>query len=43
MAAIKIGQAAPSYRLKTLDGQTTALAETWQGRHALLIFLRHLA
>ncbi len=40
---VTIGDPAPGINLKTISGETISLAETWQGgRHALLIFLRHL-
>ncbi len=36
------GQPAPDARLKTLDGCDVSLAAAWRdGRHALLVFLRH--
>ena len=44
MARIRIGDPAPNVMLKTVDGATEPLAGMWgNGRHALLIFLRHLA
>jgi peroxiredoxin len=40
---VQIGDLAPDVSLKTTNGQIVSLAETWRsGRHALLIFLRHL-
>jgi hypothetical protein len=44
MAQIKVGQIAPTTILEGVDGEKVSLAEYWQdGRHTLLIFLRHLA
>ena len=44
MAQIKVGQAAPSVSLESIDGKNVSLADFWQdGRSTLLIFLRHLA
>ena len=44
MAKIKEGQRAPDVTLSTIDGDAIQLSESWNnGRHALLIFLRHLA
>jgi len=41
---VKIGELAPDVILKTVDGEAISLATSWQnGRHSLLIFLRHLA
>ncbi len=36
------GDKAPNVVLKTLDGSDIALAEMWNGRQVLLVFLRHL-
>jgi peroxiredoxin len=36
------GDKAPSVYLKTLDGPDIALAEMWNRRQVLLVFLRHL-
>lgn len=44
MARLKIGDRAPDLVLKDVEGAAVPLADTWgNGRHALLIFLRHLA
>jgi len=44
MARLKVGQPAPNVMVHTLSGQEVALADNWEnGRHTLLIFLRHLA
>ncbi|MBE2225210.1 MAG: hypothetical protein IAF02_26980 [Anaerolineae bacterium] len=52
MAKLKVGQAAPTIELKTLEGDVVALDSLWgNGRFdrlntkhsTLLIFLRHLA
>jgi len=44
MTRLKVGQPAPNVTVQTLTGQPVALADYWQnGRHTLLIFLRHLA
>lgn len=44
MAQVNVGDPAPNVVLKSVDSTTVPLAETWGGgRHALLIFLRHLA
>ena len=49
MAKIKVGQQAPDLTLTTVDNATTQLSTYWgdkgqdSGRHALIIFLRHLA
>ncbi len=44
MTRLKVGQPAPNAALQTLTGQTVNLADYWgNGRHTLLIFLRHLA
>jgi hypothetical protein len=40
---IAVGQPAPHATLTTLDGESIELASLWRGgRHALLLFLRHL-
>jgi peroxiredoxin len=37
------GDAAPDFRLKTIDGEAVALQDVVDsGRHVLLVFLRHL-
>jgi len=39
----KLGDIAPDWELYTVEGQRVSLNETMRdGRHALLIFLRHL-
>ncbi len=44
MSEIKLGQIAPSVKLESVDGERVSLADCWpDGRHTLLIFLRHLA
>ena len=44
MAKIKVGQQAPDVALSTIDGEPIQLSASWNnGRHALIIFLRHLA
>lgn len=44
MTRLKVGQPAPNAVVQTLAGQTVELADYWRnGRHTLLIFLRHLA
>ncbi|MEM7539005.1 MAG: hypothetical protein AAF639_43005 [Chloroflexota bacterium] len=49
MAKIKVGQLAPDLTLKTVDDEITQLSTYWGDtgqrgrRHALIIFLRHLA
>lgn len=44
MPKIKVGQHAPDVTLQTIDGDPVMLSQAWdKGRHALLIFLRHLA
>ena len=44
MKEIRTGQKAPDAQLQTLDGQPVKLSDYWrEGRHTLLIFLRHLA
>ena len=44
MAQITVGQIAPAALLEGMDGEKISLTEFWQdGRHTLLIFLRHLA
>lgn len=40
---LTIGDLAPEVKLATITGESVSLAQTWRsGRHALLIFLRHL-
>lgn len=40
---IKPGRKAPSLILKNVDGGHVALADIWsEGRHVVLVFLRHL-
>jgi peroxiredoxin len=40
---LKPGDPAPNPSLKTIDGQTVALAGTWgAGQQVLIVFLRHL-
>ena len=37
------GDKAPEIKLKTVEGQTIALANIWrEGHNILLVFLRHL-
>ena len=44
MAQVKAGQIAPAALLEGVGGERVSLTELWQdGRHTLLIFLRHLA
>ena len=44
MARVRIGDVAPELILKDVEGAPVSLATMWgNGRHALLIFLRHLA
>ncbi|MFK7801577.1 MAG: hypothetical protein AB8G95_08105 [Anaerolineae bacterium] len=44
MAKIKIGQQAPDLTLMTKEEEPIQLSAAWNnGRHALIIFLRHLA
>ncbi|MEZ4659791.1 MAG: hypothetical protein R2911_19725 [Caldilineaceae bacterium] len=44
MARLRIGDPAPDLTLKDIEGAPIPLASMWgNGRHALLIFLRHLA
>lgn len=44
MTRLQLGQPAPSVPMTTLDGRSVSLADYWgNGRHLLLIFLRHLA
>lgn len=43
MNRIAVGQPAPDATLATLDGEFIELASLWrEGRHVLLLFLRHL-
>lgn len=40
---LAVGQPAPNATLTTLDGGAIELASLWrEGRHVLLLFLRHL-
>lgn len=40
---LKPGDFAPNPTLQTIDGSTAPLAQFWQnGRHVVLVFLRHL-
>ena len=44
MAKIKVGQQAPDVTLSTIEGDPIQLSDAWNNdRHALIIFLRHLA
>ncbi|MGB1250450.1 MAG: hypothetical protein ACPG8W_07440 [Candidatus Promineifilaceae bacterium] len=44
MAKIKVGRRAPDVVLSDGAGQSVKLSDAWDdGRHALIIFLRHLA
>lgn len=44
MAKIKVGQRAPDLALTTKEETPIQLSAAWgNGRHALIIFLRHLA
>lgn len=41
---VRVGQPAPNVTLQNLDDEPVQLAEMWgNGRHALIIYLRHLA
>jgi peroxiredoxin len=43
MAEIRIGDEAPDFVLKSVDGQTLTLSECMRGKDSiLLVFLRHL-
>ncbi len=44
MTQIMVGQVAPTAILESVAGEKVSLVKHWQdGRHTLLIFLRHLA
>lgn len=44
MARLRVGDAAPNLNLQNVESGPMPLADVWgNGRHALLIFLRHLA
>ena len=44
MTRIRVGQRAPDVSLTATSGRAVRLSEAWSdGRHTLIIFLRHLA
>ena len=40
---IRVGQRAPDVALMTIEEKPIQLSKAWDGQHALIIFLRHLA